>query len=124
MYCVRDTVTGPLHWELLQRGRAVDNQCWVLTASPARAPPPPEAAPSTTNSNNNNNNKYPVYYAWGHSSAVNPWGTVVATCDENEAVVPVDVDLDDVRDIRGSIPIYDQRRSDLYASAAPTQGMN
>jgi omega-amidase len=111
--------TGPLHWELLQRGRAVDNQCWVLTASPARAPPPPLDASST-----NTSNKYPVYYAWGHSSAVNPWGTVVATCDENEAIVPVDVDLDDVRNIRGSIPIYEQRRSDLYTSAAPTQDMN
>ena len=28
--------TGPAHWELLQRGRAVDNQCYVLTCSPAR----------------------------------------------------------------------------------------
>jgi predicted amidohydrolase len=28
--------TGPLHWELLQRGRANDTQSFVLTASPAR----------------------------------------------------------------------------------------
>lgn len=31
-----NTVTGPLHWELLQRARAVDNQLFVLTCSPAR----------------------------------------------------------------------------------------
>jgi omega-amidase len=109
--------TGPLHWELLQRGRAVDNQCWVLTASPARTPSTPPAAQASTH-------KYPVYYAWGHSSAVNPWGAVVATSDENEAIVPVDVDLDDVHDIRGSIPIYQQRRSDLYTSAASIQDPN
>jgi predicted amidohydrolase len=28
--------TGPLHWELLQRGRAVDNQLFVSMCSPAR----------------------------------------------------------------------------------------
>uniref|UniRef100_A0A3Q3BC04 omega-amidase n=1 Tax=Kryptolebias marmoratus TaxID=37003 RepID=A0A3Q3BC04_KRYMA len=28
--------TGPAHWELLQRARAVDNQVFVATASPAR----------------------------------------------------------------------------------------
>ena len=33
-----NTTTGPLHWELLQRARAVDNQCAVVTASPARNP--------------------------------------------------------------------------------------
>lgn len=29
-------VTGPAHWELLQRGRAVDNQTYVLTCSPGK----------------------------------------------------------------------------------------
>jgi len=28
--------TGPLHWELLQRGRAVDNQVFFSMCSPAR----------------------------------------------------------------------------------------
>jgi omega-amidase len=111
--------TGPLHWELLQRGRAVDNQCWVLTASPARSPSTP-----TTQEPHASTHKYPVYYAWGHSSAVNPWGAVVATSDEQEAIVPVDVNLNDVRDIRGCIPIYQQRRKDLYTSAASIQDTN
>lgn len=29
--------TGPKHWELLQRARAVDTQCYVVSASPARS---------------------------------------------------------------------------------------
>eukprot|EP00494_Astrolonche_serrata_P032057 UN32326 len=33
-----NTTTGPMHWELLQRGRAVDTQCYVATAPPARDP--------------------------------------------------------------------------------------
>jgi predicted amidohydrolase len=33
-----NTTTGPLHWELLFRSRAVDTQCYVVAASPARCP--------------------------------------------------------------------------------------
>ncbi len=29
--------TGPLHWDLLQRGRANDNQIYIVMCSPARA---------------------------------------------------------------------------------------
>ncbi|XP_034871124.1 omega-amidase NIT2 isoform X3 [Mirounga leonina] len=46
--------TGPAHWELLQRGRAVDNQVYVATASPAR-------------------DDQASYVAWGHSTIVSPW---------------------------------------------------
>ena len=46
--------TGPAHWELLQRARAVDNQLFVATCSPARNP---DAS----------------YHAWGHSTVVSPW---------------------------------------------------
>jgi len=31
-----NTTTGPLHWELLLRGRATDNQLFVAACSPAR----------------------------------------------------------------------------------------
>lgn len=46
--------TGPAHWELLCRARALDNQIYVATISPARD----ESA---------------SYVAWGHSTMVNPW---------------------------------------------------
>lgn len=32
-----NTTTGPLHWELLARARAVDNQIFVAVCSPARS---------------------------------------------------------------------------------------
>jgi omega-amidase len=32
-----NTTTGPLHWKLLLRARAVDNQCFVAAVSPARS---------------------------------------------------------------------------------------
>lgn len=74
----------------------------MLTASPARASPPKEEM------------KYPHYSAWGHSTAVSPWGEVIATCDENPNVVLVDLDLDKVSEMRAAIPTCNQKRSDLY----------
>jgi omega-amidase len=95
--------TGPAHWELLQRARAVDNQCFVLTASPARST---ETDPSS---------KYPQYIAWGHSTIVSPWGDVVATMDENEGLVVADLGLSYIQQVRRGIPIGTQRRTDLYS---------
>ena len=64
-----NTTTGPPHWELLQRARAVDTQSFVLTASPARSDDPKD------------------YQAFGHSSAIGPWGEVLATCDHGPTTV-------------------------------------
>lgn len=88
--------TGPAHWELLQRGRAVDNQVYVATASPARD----ETAP---------------YVAWGHSTVVNPWGEVISKAGSEECIIYADIDLQHLADIRQQIPLTAQRRDDLYA---------
>jgi len=101
--------TGPAHWELLQRARAVDNQCYVLTASPART-----EAPLADDSESKTTSKYPHYTAWGHSTATAPWGTVVATTDETASVVVADLDLTKVAEMRRAIPTADQKRTDLY----------
>lgn len=87
--------TGPAHWELLQRARALDNQVYVATASPAR---------DETSS----------YVAWGHSTVVNPWGEVISKAGPEEAVIYADIDLQYLSDIRQQIPITMQRRNDLY----------
>ena len=91
-----NTVTGPLHWELLARARAVDNQCFVLVASPARVPGA-------------------SYQAWGHSTAVGPWAEIIATCDEGPATVTCELDMEQVAIRRRNIPLEQQRRGDLYA---------
>jgi omega-amidase len=87
--------TGPAHWELLQKGRAVDNQLYVAATSPARGP---EGG----------------YQAWGHSTVVSPWGEVVATCGHTEAIVYADIDLEKVTEMRRNIPTSVQTRTDLY----------
>ncbi|GAA5805903.1 hypothetical protein HPULCUR_011429 [Helicostylum pulchrum] len=88
-------ITGPLHWELLQRARAVDNQMYVAACSPARD--------LTAN-----------YHAWGHSTVVDPKGVVIATTEESETIVYADIDPEQVKEVRTNIPLYNQRRFDVY----------
>lgn len=89
-------VTGPAHWELLQRARAVDNQLYVAACSPAR---------DTTSGG---------YIAWGHSSIVSPWGEVVATTEEAQSIVTAELDLSKIDEMRTNIPCWSQKRADIY----------
>ena len=87
--------TGPAHWELLLRQRAVDNQCFTVGAAPARD----EAA---------------SYVAWGHSLVCDPWGTVLHECGSGEETAVVDLDLSRVDAVRQQLPILSARRTDIY----------
>ncbi|XP_067001433.2 omega-amidase NIT2 isoform X2 [Anabrus simplex] len=87
--------TGPLHWELLQRARAVDNQVYVTAISPAR-------------------DESSGYVAWGHSTLVDPLGQIVAKAGIEEEIVYGDIDLNKVDEVRNNIPISKQWRSDIY----------
>lgn len=87
--------TGPMHWELLARARANDNQLYVATISPAR----------DVNAG---------YVAWGHSMIVDPWGKIVQSATEDEGIVAAELDLNLVSQVRQQIPVGMQRRHDLY----------
>ena len=87
--------TGPAHWELLFRSRALDNQIFMLGTSPARNP-------------------HTSYVAYGHSLAVNPWGQVIAQLEEKPGILMADLDFTQIEEVREAIPIWKQRRKDLY----------
>lgn len=87
--------TGPLHWELLQRARAADNQLFVATCSPAR-----DAGAG--------------YVAWGHSTLVGPFGEVIATTEHDEAIIIEEIDYSLIELRRSNLPLEKQRRGDLY----------
>lgn len=89
--------TGPLHWELLQRARANDNQLYVVTTSPARDPSAD-------------------YIAYGHSMIVDPWAKVLKSAGEGEETLTADVDFSLVEQVRQQIPVFSQRRLDLYST--------
>jgi len=96
------TTTGPLHWHLVMRARAVDTQSFVLACCSAR---PPQGSKD-----------YPSY---GHSMVVDPWGHILAEAGIGEEVVHAELDLDQIAAARAAIPTSRQRRADVYR-LAPT----
>lgn len=87
--------TGPLHWDLIMRSRAVDNQVFVLAAGSAFNP-------------------HTSYQAWGHSMIVDPWGKIIAQTGDNEDIVLAELDLDEIDKVRREIPVLKHRREDVY----------
>ncbi|TFY50322.1 hypothetical protein EVJ58_g11098 [Rhodofomes roseus] len=91
--------TGPLHWELLQRARANDQQVYFSMCSPAR-------------------DLSAGYHAWGHSMVVDPMGKVIAEAEHEEAIVYAHIDPKTFHDARAGIPVTVQRRFDVYADVS------
>ena len=87
--------TGPAHWELLLRQRAVDNQCFLVGVSPAR-------------------DEHASYVAYGNSLAADPWGTVLCRAGAEPAILYADLDLERIDAVRRQLPILSARRTDLY----------
>ena len=86
--------TGPAHWEILFRMRAVENQVYTVGVAPARGDS--------------------GYISYGNSMIVEPWGNVVYRADEKPETRVTEIDLDRIDDIRAQIPMISARRTDLY----------
>jgi len=93
--------TGPSHWDLCYRSRAVDNQIYVIGCAPARNP---ELG----------------YVSYSHSIAADPWGEI-AELGDRPGVLEVHPDFDYVDKIRQQLPLLQHRRKDLYEVTEPPQ---
>uniref|UniRef100_A0ACD5ZUA1 Uncharacterized protein n=2 Tax=Avena sativa TaxID=4498 RepID=A0ACD5ZUA1_AVESA len=89
--------TGKLLWDLMQKSRAVDNQLFAATCSPAR-----------------DTNSHSEYMIWGHSSLIGPFGEVLAAAGHEEATVIGEIDLSLIEAVREHLPLEMQSRGDLY----------
>lgn len=87
--------TGPAHWELSFRMRALDNQVFMIGCAPAR-------------------DMESSYTAWGHSMVTDPWGFVIDQLDETEGILTVELDMTRVDTVRQQLPLLKHRRTDLY----------
>jgi len=88
-------ITGPAHWHIIARARAIDNQVFFITASPAR-------------------DENADYIAYGHSLVCDPWGEIIAESDEKENILYGILDLDMIPRIRKQLPLLLHRREEIY----------
>lgn len=87
--------TGPAHWEILFRTRALDNQVYTVGVAPAR-------------------NHEASYGSYGNSMIVDPWGKVICRLDYEEDILVEDIDLDKVEKMRKELSLLSSIRHDVY----------
>ena len=86
--------TGPAHWELSFRTRALDNQIYMVGCAPARD------------------------VSAGYISIVtDPWGRVIDMLDEKKGILLAELDMDYEEQVREELPLLKSRRKDIYQLA-------
>ena len=87
--------TGPPHWEVLLRARAIENHLVVVAAG--------------------QHGSSSERLGWhGHSMIVDPWGTVLGELPDGDGVVVAEIDRADQDRIRGVLPSVANRRPSAY----------
>ncbi len=92
--------TGPAHWEILFRTRALDNQVYTIGVAPAR-------------------DVKGSYVSYSNSIVASPWGEIVTKLEEKEEIAFCDMDLQKVDKIRQELPLLAHRRPELYIMPKP-----
>lgn len=94
--------TGPAHWDILFRARALDNQVYVLGCAPAR-------------------DETAGYVSYGNSLITSPWGKIAAQLGVEEGRLLTEIDLDEVERVRRELPLLQHRRLDVYDLLEPSR---
>ncbi|CAN8001267.1 unnamed protein product [Ixodes hexagonus] len=92
--------TGMAHWEVIMRARAIESQCYVVSAAQVGQHNPKRAS-------------------YGHALVVDPWGCVVAQCSDTIGIAMAEINLDLIAKVRQAIPVWNHRRTDLYGNLSP-----
>lgn len=82
------------HWRALLIARAIENQCFIIACNRSGSDP---------------NNEFA-----GHSMVINPWGEIIAEAGEEEETLLAEIQIDQVNEIRKQIPVFEDRRPELY----------
>lgn len=87
--------TGPAHWHLSARARALDNQVYTLLCSQSR-------------------NEDSSYKAYGHSLLASPWGNIQDELGTKEGILYSNLDKDYITKVRRELPLLKHRRPNIY----------
>ena len=87
--------TGPAHWELAFRQRAVENQVFMVGTAAAQS-------------------QDAGYVGYGHSIITDPWGKILMQMDTWEASAVTEIDLDYIDRVKKRLPLMFARRTDIY----------
>lgn len=90
-----NTISGTAHWSIFFRTRAVENQLYVLAASPAR-------------------DSNALYKAYGHSFIIDPWGGVMTEAGIDEEIIYANLSGDYLEEIRSRLPLLKHRKPESY----------
>jgi omega-amidase len=82
------------HWQLLLQARAIENQCFIVAVNRVGSDPGNEFN--------------------GHSMVIAPWGELLISGQTDEGIYYADLDLQEVDHVRKTIPVFQDRRTDLY----------
>jgi len=83
------------HWKTLLRARAIENQMYIIATNCV------------------GQTEKEIY--GGCSAIINPWGeTVIEGTSRDPALLTAEIDLDQVTTVRQTIPVFQDRRPDLY----------
>ncbi|MDN7242039.1 carbon-nitrogen family hydrolase [Planococcus sp. N028] len=85
------------HWRILLQARAIENQCFVVAVNRAGKDPKNEFG--------------------GNSMIIAPWGEIRMHLGTEETIGYAEIDLTEVDEVRGRIPVFDDRRETLYKIA-------
>ncbi len=87
------STTGPDHWHVLLRARAIECQSYVIAAAQYGA------------------HRHGTRTSYGHALIVDPWGDVIAECPgEGDAFAAATVDPERVRQVRRELPSLANRK--------------
>ena len=95
--------TGLAHWETLLRCRAIENQCYVVAAGQVGIHNPKRSS-------------------FGHSMVIDPWGAIIAQCGDGEGLAVALINDEFQAKARSRLPIWTDRRSELYGDIVPSDG--
>jgi predicted amidohydrolase len=82
------------HWRTLLRARAIENQLFIFAC------------------NRVGSSKKSTFF--GHSMIIDPWGEIVIEGGEDEELITTGIDLGQVKSVRTTIPVFEDRRPDIY----------